>query len=176
MKRLLYVPWFVVVLCFVLTPAAVADSVSVEYTVSNLGSGLWQYNYTLQGSFLANWGVAVYFPTPSYGGPITDLGTGGSDWTTFAFQPDLSIPAPGEFDMVALMDNPSLTPIFGVTFLWNQPGTPGGQVFDLFDFSNGGAALIGSGTTSVATVPEPSSLLLFVAGLSCLAARLARRS
>src|ERR1035437_961370 len=125
------------------------DGVSVQYTVTNLGSGTWEYGYTLQGSFLANWDAAVYFPTPDYGGPLTDLGTGGSDWTTFAFQPDPSIPAPGEFDMLALIDNPSLTPVFDVTFLWNEPGTPGAQAFDLYDFSNGGAALIGSGTDTL---------------------------
>lgn len=159
------------------TPAA-ADGVSVQYSVTNLGSGTWEYDYTLQGSFLANWGVAVYFPTPGYGEPITDLGTGGSDWTTFAFQPDPSIPAPGEFDVVALIDNPSLTSMFGVTFLWSQPGMPGAQAFDLFDFTNG-AELISSGTTSPAApaVPEPSSLLLFLAaGLSCLAVLVARRA
>ena len=154
-----------------------ADNVSVQFTTTNLGSGIWQYDYVLQGSFLANLGVAVYFPTPAYGEPITDLGTGGPDWTTFAFQPDPTIPASGEFDMVALVDNPSLSSVFGVTFMWNQPGTPGGQAFDLFDFSNGGAELISSGTTTAAVpVPESSSLtLLLFAGFAYLTVLLVRR-
>jgi len=72
-----------------------ADGVSVDFTAISLGSGTWQYDYTLQGFFSASWGVAIYFPTPDYvGGSISDLGTGSSDWLTFAFQSDPTIPAP----------------------------------------------------------------------------------
>jgi hypothetical protein len=136
-----------------------ADTIAVQYTLSDLGSGQWQYDYILQGSFSANWGVAIYFPGPDYSGPITDLGTGGVDWITFALQPDSSIPAPGEFDIVALADNPLLSSTFDVTFLWNKTGTPGSQMFDLYDFSNESAQLLGSGETTPAlvAVPEPAS-------------------
>ncbi len=153
---------------------AIADGVSVDYTAINLGSGTWQYDYTVQGSFLANWGVAIYFPTPNYGGgSITDLGTGSSDWLTFAFQADPTIPAPGEYDIVALVDNPSLSSVFDVTFQWNGTGTPGAQAFDLFDYTNG-AALLASGNTSA--VPEPSSLaLMLFAGLAYLTVLMIRR-
>lgn len=145
---------------FFVSPA-IADSVSVQYTAINFGSGTWQYDYTAQGSFLANWGVAIYFPTPSYGGgSITDLGTGGSDWLTFAFQADPTIPAPGEYDIVALVDNPSLSSVFDVTFQWNGTGTPGTQGFNLYDFTNG-AELLASGTTTAA-VPEPTPFLLML--------------
>jgi hypothetical protein len=151
-----------------------ADDVSVEFTAINLGSGTWQYDYTLQGSFLANWGVAIYFPTPSYGGgSVTDLGTGGSDWLTFALQADPTIPAPGEYDIVALVDNPSRSSIFDVTFQWNGTGTPGTQAFNLYDFTSG-AELLASGTTAV--VPEPTTLMLMLfAGLAYLAGLMIRR-
>lgn len=158
-------------------PPAIADGISVQYTTINLGSSTWQYNYTLQGSFLANWGVAIYFPTPAYGEPITDLGTGGLDWLSFAFQPDPSIPAPGEFDIVALIDNPSLSSMFSVTFQWNQTGTPGTQAFDLFDFTNGAELLASGNTTAAATaVAEPSSLtLMLFAGLAFVTGLMIRR-
>jgi hypothetical protein len=152
---------------------AIADGVSVQYTTTDLGSSTWQYDFMLQGAFLANWGVAIYFPTTAYGEPITDLATGSSDWSTFALQPDPTIPASGEFDIVALIDNPSLSSTFDVTFTWNGTGTPGGQAFDLFDFTNG-AALLASGNT-VAT-PEPRSLvLLLFAGLAYLTVLMIRR-
>ena len=151
---------------------AMADGVSVQYTASNLGSGTWQYDYTLQGSFSANLGVAIYFSDPAYGA-LTDLVTGGSDWSTFALQADPTIPAPGEFDIVALVGNPSLSSVFDVTFQWNGTGTPGAQAFNLYDFSNGGALLLESGNT--AAIPEPSSLLLLVAGFAFLTALMIRR-
>jgi hypothetical protein len=114
-----------------------ADGVSVDFTAISLGSGTWQYDYTLQFFFSTNWGVAIYFPTPDYvGGSISDLGTGSSDWLTFAFQSDPTIPAPGEYDIVALVDNPSLGSVFDVTFQWNGTGTPGTQAFDLFDYNS----------------------------------------
>lgn len=155
---------------------AIADGVSVDYTAINLGSGTWQYDYTVQGSFLANWGVAIYFPTPNYGGgSITDLGTGSSDWLTFAFQADPTIPAPGEYDIVALVDSPSLSSVFDVTFQWNGSGTPGSQAFNLFDFTNG-AELLASGNTTIIATPEPSSLaLMLFAGLAYLAVFMIRR-
>jgi hypothetical protein len=158
---------------------ALADGVSVDYTAINLGSGTWQYDYTLQGSFLANWGVAIYFPTPDYaGGSITDLATGDPNyWLTFPLQADPTIPAPGEYDIVALVDNPSLSSVFDVTFQWNGTGTPGTQDFNLYDFTNG-AALLASGTTAAAVtaVPEPTPLLLMLlAGLASLTVLMIRR-
>jgi hypothetical protein len=149
-----------------LASPAIGDGVSVQYTAINLGSGTWQYDYTLQGSFSANWGVAIYFPGPTYGGgSITDLGSGGSDWMTFAFQADPSIPAPGEYDIVALADDPSLSSVFDVTFQWDGTGMPGTQAFNLYDFTNG-ADLLASGATVAATapVPEPTPLLLMIFG------------
>ena len=174
---LLVIVLSLLVLCFA-SPAS-GDGVSIQYTAINLGSGAWQYDYTLQGSFLVNWGVAIYFPTPNYaGGSITDLGTGDSEyWLTFPLQADPTIPAPGEYDIVALVDNPSLSSVFEVTFQWNGTGTPGTQGFNLYNFTNG-ADLLGSGNTTAASmaVPEPSLLtMMLFAGLAYLAVLLIRR-
>ncbi len=160
------------------TSPARADGVSVDFTAISLGSGTWQYDYTLQGLFSANWGVAIYFPTPDYvGGSISDLATGSSDWLTFAFHADPTIPAPGEYDIVALVDSPSLGSVFDVTFQWNGTGTPGTQAFDLFDYTNGADLLASGNTTAASTVvPEPTTFLLMLsAGLAYLAVLLIRR-
>jgi hypothetical protein len=155
--------------------SAFAGSISVEYTLSDLGSGQWQYDYRLEGSFFANWGAAIYFPSPDYGAPITDVGTGGADWLTFALQPDASIPAPGEFDIIALINQPDLAAGFAVTFYWSGSGAPGSQRFDLFDFTSG-ADPLGSGVTthSPQVVPEPSCILLSI-GFSAVALCTIRR-
>jgi hypothetical protein len=177
MRSFLLVVVLSLLVLFFASPA-VADGVSVQFTAINLGSGTWQYDYTLQGSFSANWGVAIYFPTPDYaGGSITDLGTGSSDWLTFPLQADPTLPAPGEYDIDALVDNPSLSSVFDVTFQWNGTGTPGTQAFNLYDFSNG-AVLLSSGNTTAAVgaVPEPTPLLLMLfAGFAYLTGLTVRR-
>lgn len=162
---------------------AFADSIGVVYTLSDLGSGQWQYDYSLSGSFLANWGIAICFPGPDYGSgvygeePITDLLTGGSDWLTFALQRDDTVPAPGEFDMLALVNEPDMSGHFAVTFYWHGIGAPGNQNFNVFDFTNG-ADLLESGVAvpSAQPVPEPSSVLLLGTGLVALALRKTKRS
>jgi hypothetical protein len=64
---------------------------------------------------------------------VNDLQTGESDWTTFAFQPDPALPADGEFDMLANVDNPSLAPAFSIQFIFSGTGSPGTQNFILYD-------------------------------------------
>ncbi len=60
----------------------------------------WLYDYTVAGSLSAGDDVAIYFPYAT-SSSLTDLGTGGSDWSTFMLQPDTSVPADGEYDLVA---------------------------------------------------------------------------
>src|SRR6202023_1586309 len=86
---------------------AKADQIGVSFTSTHLSGSEWRYNYTVSGSYAAQDDLAIYFPYSS-DSALTDLKTGGSDWTTFVFQPDSSLPADGEFDLVANVDNPGL--------------------------------------------------------------------
>jgi hypothetical protein len=138
-----------------------ADSLDVSYTTTNLGGGLYEYAYTLSGyDLLAGDDLAIYFPLATSAN-LTDLGTGGADYTTFVFQPDPSIPADGEFDAIANVDNPSLATVLDTSFLYSGAGTPGAQDFTLYDADYN---VISTGETLAAT-PEPLPLLLLCTGI-----------
>jgi hypothetical protein len=138
-----------------------ADPIGVTYTVTNLGGGSFEYTYTLSGyGLLAGDDLAIYFPVATSAN-LTDLGSGGADYTTFVFQPDPAIPADGEFDAVANVDNPSLQTVLDSTFLYSGTGTPGAQAFTLYDPNFN---VISTGET-MAAAPEPSSLFLLCSGL-----------
>jgi len=81
-------------------PVLKADPISVTYTATQISGSEWQYDYQLTGSFVSGDDLAVYFPLATSLN-LVDLGTGGTDWTTFVFQPDPDLPADGEYDMVA---------------------------------------------------------------------------
>jgi hypothetical protein len=178
MKSFLLVIAASLLLLFCASPA-VADDVSVQYTVTSLGSDLWQYDYTVQGTFSANMAVQIYFTSPAYGVDMIDLKTGGPDWTTYGAGPELGSDLPGAYYIVALVDNPSMNSVFDVICQWNPGGEPGTQQFNVLDLSNGGSALLdwGLGTTEASSaVPEPTSLLQMIfAGLACLVALTIRR-
>ncbi len=142
---------------------AMADPVSISYTATQISGTEWQYSYQVSGSYLSGDDLAVYFPQATDSN-LVDLGTGGPDWTTFVFQPDPSLPADGEFDMVANSDNPSLAPFFDVQFQWTGTGSPGAQSFTLFDPNFN---VIDSGYTepTLTAVPEPAPFLLMGFGM-----------
>lgn len=154
-----------------------ADSVSVTYTVVNLGAGTWEYEYTLSGSLSSGDDVAIYFPLATSSN-ITDLGTGGADFTTYDFPPDPGLPAEGEYDITANVDDPSLAPVFDVSFTYSGAGSPGPQMFNFYDAN---FDQIGAGETVAAVavgpspVPEPLSLSLLASGLVLLPALRQRR-
>lgn len=157
------------------TPVVKADPLSVSYTATQISGSLWQYDYQLTGSFLSGDDLAVYFPLATSSN-LLDLGTGGTDWTTFVFQPDPSLPADGEYDMVATIDSPSLSPSFDVQFQYSGSGSPGPQSFTLYDPAY---AILATGITVPSTplspIPEPTSLLLLGSGLLSLCGYVKRR-
>jgi hypothetical protein len=164
-----------VVLLGAAVPVLKADPISVTYTATQISGSEWQYDYQLTGSFVSGDDLAVYFPLATSLN-LVDLGTGGTDWTTFVFQPDPDLPADGEYDMVANIDNPSLAPSFDVQFQYSGTGSPGPQEFTLYDpnfniLDNG----VTVPPTSPSPVPEPASLLLLGFGLLSLSVYAKRR-
>ena len=78
-----------------------------------------------------------------------------------AFAPDPGIPAPGEFDLVAQVDSPTLADSFTETFTYLGTGTPGAQPFTVYD-ANFNDVEDGETTPAetLSPIPEPPTLLL----------------
>jgi hypothetical protein len=145
---------------------AKADPIAVSFTSTQLSGSEWRYDYRVSGSYAAQDDLVIYFPYSSESA-LTDLGTGGSGWTTFVFQPDSSLPADGEFDIVANVDDPGLASVFSVDFSYSGTGSPGTQDFTLFDPSFN---VLASGNTQAefAATPEPESIILLATGALAL--------
>ena len=146
---------------------ALADSIGITYTAAHLSGQQWQYQYKLTGTLSAGDDIAILFPYSTDAG-LLDLQTGGANFTTFVFQPDKSLPADGEFDIVPSTGNPSLSPVFNVSFLFSGSGTPGSQAFTLYDPNFN---VLGTGLTQLASsaVPEPGTFVLLVTGVVAFA-------
>ncbi len=144
---------------------AVADSIAVGYTLANGSSGS-TYTYTLTGSVSAGNLLAIYFPYATSAN-LVDASSAGADFTTSVLAPDASIPADGEFDILANSATSTFSGIFSTTFTYTGTGIPGAQSFTLFDSS---FAPITSGTAtaaaSTAVTPEPNTFSLLVLGLA----------
>ena len=152
-----------------------ADPLSVTYVAAEISGDEWQYDYTLSGTLAAGDDLAIYFPLAT-SSALSDLQTGGSDWTTLAFQPDPALPADGEFDILANVDNPSLAPTFSIQFVFSGTNSPGPQNFVLYDPN---FDIVTSGVTQSAgepsPVPEPATLVLLGSGLFVMAGVRRRR-
>lgn len=136
-----------------------ADSIDVTSSVSQVNGSTWNYTYTLSGSLSSGDLLAIYFPL-STSSNLNDVSSTNSDFTTSVLQPDASIPADGEYDIVANSDTSTFAGSFAVTFTYSGSGTPGSQDFTLYDPS---FATIESGRTSAVATPEPRPLALLIA-------------
>ena len=75
---------------------------TMGYAATDLGSGNWQYTYTLSGfSLTANEFIAIFFDVNSNSNLDPSPVSPNSDWSLQVFQPDPGIPAAGELDLIA---------------------------------------------------------------------------
>jgi hypothetical protein len=167
---------------------------SVQYQLTSLGGGNYQYQYFLSGNFnppdpgtyLA---LDITFDT-SYSNLVNTSTASSSNWLTFVLQPvPGNPPGPGDYIAEAKITNPPLNGTFSVSFAYSpvsgDPAVPGSQAWmeDEFNKSDGSihqpSVTLPSGLTtpqSIAdpVVPEPSSFALsgmLLAVLICLAVR-----
>lgn len=147
-----------------------AAATAITYEVTQLDGDTWRYDYTLDndtlgstlGEFTVYFGLGDYFNLDAL---ITPAG-----WTGFIAQPDPLLPDDGFFDLLATNGGiPAGQSLggFSIVFDWLASGTPGSQRFDIiepesFTTLESGLTIRASASTSV---PEPSSLLLLIAGL-----------
>jgi len=164
-------------LYFTLLLALIAGSLSagtIQFQTISLGGNSYQYNYVLSGiSFQTNEELDIQFDPSAYG-PLSNL-TAPSGFFAFPLQPNNPPGDFGDYNAVALVDNPSTAGAFSVQFDFLGSGQPGIQPFVLnqFDLNGNFVSQVDAGltsgletTTTGSLAPEPSSLAL--AGVTLL--------
>ena len=158
--------------------SAQAAHISSQFTA--LGGGQWRLDLTLQaepGDAAFN-GFTVYLPYGEADGLVPLAGPAG--WDVLSLQPDDALLLGGTYDAwtggAAVPVGPLLSG-FGLTLNWTGAAAPdAGLAFDTYWLDSQGFSLVGGGTTvAAASVPEPASLLLALAGLALVAGMSRRR-
>jgi hypothetical protein len=154
---------------FVAGLAAHLSGAAIEFQVSSLGGGTFEYTYT----------ISSFVPcTPSCAGDTLDLSFDGavynvlsnpvaqpvSDWSTTVFQPNALPGLAGDYLLTSNVANPSLAGPFSIDFTLQPGAQPGPQPFTIFDANFN---TLGTGTTTpvITGVPEPASFSLMTAGM-----------
>ncbi len=143
---------------------ASSQATIIVYSANDLvdttpGEDLWQYSYQVSGLVqTAGHGFTIFFDPADYTALQATPPQVSPDWDVLSIQPDVILPADGFLDALALVDSPDNGVFFTIEFVWQRSGSPGSQLFDIYDPS---FATIESGTT----VPEPNLAFLLVAAL-----------
>ena len=146
---------------------AVANTVSIDYTATNLGSGVYQYDYSVfnNGSLGAGVPIQLFdiFFDPTFYQSLSIVTTTEDaaplvpQWSEMILNSVGSIPP--YFDAFALTGGipvGSTVSGFTVQFAWLGQSPPGSQAFQIYDANT--FALLQSGVTVAASaVPEPST-------------------
>jgi hypothetical protein len=151
-----------------------AQATTINYTAVDLantlpGQDLWQYRYTVNGSFVAFGGFDVFFDASLYTLLQDPAPAVNSDWSVVITPPDAGLGTSGLYTATALSGTPSLANAFTLNFVWLGAGRPDSQTFDVFDDN---FLTVEQGSTTLprenTPVPEPTSLLLVACGLLLL--------
>lgn len=159
-KKLL--PTLVLSALMVMTAHPAAGTLS--YQANDLGAGIWEYSYRIDGPFDTFDGFTLLYNPSEYSNVVIGDPLPG-DWSQF--------PTDGGGVTDTLLDNiyEGIGPIdandirFTVEFLWLGNGIPGSQPYELFNASGVNTLSTVSRSTSV---PEPASLLLVLGALLLL--------
>ncbi len=151
-----------VLLPFIPAMAATILYKATDLTDVNVGEDLWQYSYTASGyTFDTDIGFTIWFDETLYGAIDPFPSPPNGDWDVVTWDPEPSIPDPGAYDALALVDGASLADPFEVSFVWLGSGTPGLQDFDIYDGTN--FSIIDLGQTT--PIPVPATILLLGSGV-----------
>jgi hypothetical protein len=150
-------------------PAWGSNATQVSFSVNPLGSGRWQYDYTVSNlslsqpikEFTINFDAAACSDLAV----VTPSPTG---WNAIVLQPDAFLHDDGAYDALhsgsgILTGN--VVSGFSARFDWSGTGTPGSQYFQIVDPVT--FATIDSGWT----IPEPATLGLLALGCLALTTR-----
>ena len=108
---------------------------TINYSVENLAGNRWQYSYEVDNDGAAAIDAfAIIFDLGLY----ENLAVTGSpaDWDSIELQPDAGIPDDGYFDTLALglpLGVGEMLGGFSIAFDFLGAGTPGSQLFEIFD-------------------------------------------
>jgi hypothetical protein len=152
------------VICLFLTSLQPVAATSISYDVSNIGSNIWEYNYTVSNDTLG-FNIdefTVYFDFGLY--ENLSANPAPASWNPIVVGPGNFLNNDGYYDALALATG--ITPGsslggFSVRFNYLGAGTPGSQRFEIVDpvtFN-----VLDSGQTS--PVPVPAAVWLFCSGL-----------
>jgi len=141
-----------------------ATAIEIDYALTALGGSDYRYDYTLTNDGTLVAGVAVEsfdieFPTSLITG-WTEIGSDPHDWDEFSF-PTLGDDLFGADALTGgIADGDSAS--FSVSFGWSDVGTPGAQLFTIYDPFT--FDVLESGLTRMASVPSPGALFLMGVG------------
>lgn len=160
--------WLAAVL---LLPGAVdAQATIIDSKYTSLGGNNWSvdFNVVNDGAPAQISDFTVYFGVGQFS--ELSLGSSPATWSPLIIQPDPGIPADGFFDGAVFEPVNALRlrqsrDGFVINFSYLGQSQPGSLPFDIVD-ANFNTVFSGSTIVLVTTVPEPSSLLLWLSGLA----------
>lgn len=166
-----------------------AFATTIEYDVSDLGGGTWEYTYTLTDfTFTAtpnyDTGFTIFFDYTTYDA-LVDTSPTNLDWDPILNPVDKGLSGDGYLDELASTSTLTLPDVFSVQFTWSGTGTPGPQSFEVYEFFDDGSLdgilnTIETGFTSrtaqMNPIPEPGTLTLLGFGMLALASTARRKT
>ena len=143
----------------------VGSTASIQYSVSDLGGGTWEYTYAVENDLGFDIDeFTIWFDYTLYKNLAVIASP--ADWDSIVIEPDTDIPDDGFFDSLFLVsgivDGASLGG-FLVSFDYLGAGTPGSQFFEIVDPDT--FDVLDVGFTTVTAIPVPGAAWLLGSAL-----------